>query len=69
MESLCCKGLRLSSNNVLVLGSIKEPIEPYIQSDHSVLLPDLDPILLASFVSQLKQTQAVKQYRQALQNS
>lgn len=41
----------------------------YIKSSRSVLLPDLDPVLLASFVGKVNQTQAVKQYRQALQQS
>jgi len=41
----------------------------YTQSDRSVLIPDLDPVLLASFVSEINQTQAVKKFRQALQNS
>lgn len=39
----------------------------YTQISRSVLLPDLDPVLLASFVSEINQTQAVKQFRQALQ--
>ncbi|MBD2772258.1 Uma2 family endonuclease [Iningainema tapete] len=46
--------------------SLTEEVK-YIQSDRSVLLPDLDPVLLASFVSEINQTQAVKQFRQALQ--
>ena len=41
----------------------------YTQIYRSVLLPDLDPVLLASFVSEINQTQAVKKFRQALQNS
>lgn len=39
----------------------------YTQISRSVLLPDLDPVLLASFVSEINQTQAVKRFRRALQ--
>ncbi|MEC4813794.1 MAG: Uma2 family endonuclease [Scytonema sp. PMC 1069.18] len=39
----------------------------YTQIDRSVLLPDLDPVLLASFVSEINQTQAVKRFRRLLQ--
>lgn len=39
----------------------------YTPISRSVLLPDLDPVLLASFVSEINQTQAVKQFRQAIQ--
>lgn len=39
----------------------------YRESDRPRLLPDLDPILLASYVGYSNQTQAVKAYRQALQ--
>jgi Uma2 family endonuclease len=38
----------------------------YVQNSRSTLLPDLDPVLLASFVGETNQTQAVKRYRQAL---
>jgi len=38
----------------------------YVQNSRSTLLPDLDPVLLASFVGEINQTQAVKRYRQAL---
>jgi len=41
----------------------------YTQSSHSVLLQDLDPGLLASFVNETNQTQAVKKYRKALQQN
>ncbi|MHC5597727.1 MAG: Uma2 family endonuclease [Nostoc sp.] len=40
----------------------------YTQSSNSILLPNFDPVLLASFVSETNQTQAVKLYRKALQN-
>ncbi len=40
----------------------------YTQNSNSKLLPNLDPVLLASFISQTNQTQAVKLYRKALQN-
>lgn len=40
----------------------------YTQSLSSVLLPDLDCVLLAGFVSETNQTQAVKKYRQALRD-
>jgi len=39
----------------------------YSPSSRSVFLPDLDPVLLASFVSETNQTVAVKKYRKALQ--
>jgi Uma2 family endonuclease len=39
----------------------------YTPSSRSVLLPDLDTVLLASFVSETNQTVAVKKYRKALQ--
>ncbi|MDB9512842.1 Uma2 family endonuclease [Kamptonema animale CS-326] len=38
----------------------------YVQNSRSVLLPDLDPILLASFVGESNQTQAVRNYKLAL---
>jgi Uma2 family endonuclease len=41
----------------------------YIQNSRSLLLPDLDPILLASFINETNQTQAVKKYRKALQHN
>jgi len=40
----------------------------YTQSFHSILLPKLDPVLLASFVNETNQTQALKLYRKTLQN-
>ena len=40
----------------------------YIQNSRSVLLPDLDPILLARFIGESNQTQAVKNYKLALAN-
>ncbi|MBW4588293.1 MAG: Uma2 family endonuclease [Aetokthonos hydrillicola CCALA 1050] len=40
----------------------------YTQSSNSKLIPNLDPVLLASFVNETNQTQAVKLYRKALQN-
>lgn len=43
--------------------------ENYLQSDRSLLLPDLDPELLISFIHIDRQTQAVKNYRQSLRQS
>lgn len=40
--------------------------QPYQISDHSQLLPTLNPDLLTRFFSETNQTQAVKAYRQAL---
>ncbi len=41
----------------------------YLQSDRSLLLPDLDPELFMSFIQIDRQTQAVRNYRQSLQAS
>lgn len=41
----------------------------YLQSDRSLLLPNLDPALLMSFIDLEHQTQSVKNYRQTLQQS
>ena len=46
---------------------LQQASSDYIKSSRSILLPDLDPILLSSFIAQTNQTQAVKNYRQALQ--
>lgn len=41
----------------------------YQETNHSLLLPELDLSLLISYVGQSSQTQAVKAYRQALRNA
>jgi Uma2 family endonuclease len=46
---------------------LPQPSSDYIKSSRSMILPDLDPILLSSFIAEINQTQAVKNYRQALQ--
>lgn len=43
--------------------------QEYLQSDRSLLLPDLDPSLLISFIQIDQQTQAVRNYRQSLRES
>jgi Uma2 family endonuclease len=48
---------------------LSENKEDYLQSDRSLLLPDLDPDLLISFIQIDRQTQSVKNYRQSLQQS
>lgn len=40
--------------------------QEYLQSDRSLLLPDLDPSLLISFIQIDQQTQAVRNYRRYL---
>jgi hypothetical protein len=35
MKALFCKDLKLSSNKLLVLGSIKETVEPYFSGGQS----------------------------------
>jgi Uma2 family endonuclease len=56
-------------NQQLSFSYLADSNENYIQNPRSVLLPDLDPVLLSSFVSVTNQTQAVRNYRQALQQS
>ncbi len=46
--------------------SLNEIENKYVQILHTILLPDLDFVLLASFVNETNQTQAIKLYRQAL---
>jgi len=43
--------------------------QEYLQSDQSLLLPDLDPSLLMSFIQTDQQTQAVRNYRLSLKES
>ncbi len=43
--------------------------QEYLQSDRSLLLPDLDPSLLMSFIQTDQQTQAVRNYRLSLKES
>lgn len=43
--------------------------QEYLQSDRSLLLPDLDPSLLMSFMQIDQQTQAVRNYRQSLKET
>ncbi|HBY76499.1 MAG TPA: hypothetical protein DEG47_05705, partial [Cyanobacteria bacterium UBA11148] len=56
-------------NNQLSFQILQPETGTYTQSDRSVLLPDLDPVLLVSYVNYSNQTQAIRVYRQALQNS
>ena len=55
-------------NNQLSFQILQTETGTYRQSDRSVILPDLDPILLTCYIGYSNQTQAVKAYRQALQN-
>ncbi|MEQ8540738.1 MAG: Uma2 family endonuclease [Coleofasciculus sp. D1-CHI-01] len=55
-------------NNQLSFQILQPETATYLQRDRSVLLPDLDPMLLVSYVNYSNQTQAVRAYRQALQN-
>lgn len=50
----------------LVFYHLETADQPYQISDHSQILPTLDPDLLSSFFDQANQTQAVKAYRLAL---
>lgn len=54
-------------NNQLSFQLLQPETSTYRESDRSGLLPDLDPSLLTSFVAYSNQTQAVRAYRQALQ--
>lgn len=45
---------------------LQQPDPTYIAKERSSLLPDLDPSLLASYMGESNQTQAVKAYRKAL---
>ena len=48
---------------------LQQPIPTYVASDRSGLLPNLEPSLLARYVGESNQTQAVKAYRNALRQS
>lgn len=48
---------------------LQQPIANYVASDRSGLLPNLDPSLLAKYMGESNQTQAVKAYRNALRQS
>jgi Uma2 family endonuclease len=48
---------------------LAEDGKDYLQSDRTLLLPDLDPELLISFIDLDRQTQSVRNYRQSLQAS
>ncbi|MEQ8386225.1 MAG: Uma2 family endonuclease [Coleofasciculus sp. A1-SPW-01] len=56
-------------NNQLSFQILQLETATYQQRDRSVLLPDLDPVLFVSYVNYSNQTQAVRAYRQALENS
>lgn len=56
-------------NNQLSFQILQPETATYRESDRSLILSDLDPILLTCYIGYSNQTQAVKAYRQALQNS
>ena len=66
-QGLGVKEVWFWENKQFTFHYLPQPDSNYIKSKRSLLLPDLDPVLLSSFVEETNQTQAVKKYRQALQ--
>ncbi|MDJ0616743.1 MAG: Uma2 family endonuclease [Calothrix sp. MO_192.B10] len=66
-QGLGVKEVWFWENKQFTFHYLPQPDSNYIKSTRSLLLPDLDPVLLSSFVEETNQTQAVKKYRQALQ--